>query len=74
MNEQSAPIPDLCLRYIREVKKAQKEARPVDPRPWFKNLKRRGVNIDPMVESTIIGHDNIANLLESIKKEYAMYG
>lgn len=74
MNGQSAPIPELCLHYIREIRKAQKESKPVDPRLWFKTLKKRGIKIDPMIETTITGHDSIALLFEQIKTEYEIYG
>lgn len=80
MNGQSAPIPELCLHYIREIRKAQKESKPVDPRLWFKTLKRRGVNVQDVTDRLIPkgevfpAHDVFASVFKEIKKEYEIYG
>ena len=75
MNGQSAPIPELCLHYIREIRKAQKESKPVDPRLWFKTLKRRGLIFDRVLEqSKSHDYDDLAGIFEKVKKEYEIYG
>jgi hypothetical protein len=75
MNGKSAPIPDLCVHFIKEIRKAQKESRPVDPRPWFKTLKRRGLKFDRILENqSVFGYDHLSDLFGRIKKEYEIHG
>lgn len=66
MNSQVAPIPEMCVHYLKEIKKGR-----TNSAQWFKAFKRRGVADELLAEP---GDDaGLVSAIERIKKEYEIH-
>ena len=67
MNSQVTPIPEMCVHYLKEIKKGRK-----NESQWFKALKKRGVSPE-FLQKPDTDEDLIASI-ERIKEEYTIHG
>lgn len=67
MNNRFAPIPEMCIHYLKEIKHNR-----VDKEQWLKAFRRRGIPQD-LIGSPQTIEDLIVSI-ERIKKEYTING